>query len=51
MERTRQKINKETEDMNTTIKNQTDLAETYRKFHPTIADIHSSQVHIGYSPG
>lgn len=47
-DKTRQKINKKTEDMNT--KNQTDLADTYRKPHsPTIEYIFFSTAHGTFS--
>lgn len=49
MDKTRQKINKKTEDMNT--KNQTDLADRYRKSHPstTIEYTLSSTAHGTFS--
>ena len=47
---TREKINKESSDLNNTL-DQKNLIDMYRTFHPKAADIHSSQVHTEHSPG
>ena len=45
----KQKINKETQDLNDTIE-QIDLIDIYKTFHPKPAD-YTSQVHTEHSPG
>ena len=46
----KQKINKETQDLNATI-DQIDLINIYRRFHPKQQITLSSQVHTEHSPG
>ena len=47
---TRQKITKETEDMNNTI-NKLDLTDIYRTLYPLQQNTHPSQVYMGHIPG
>ena len=45
----KQIINKETRALNVTL-DQMDLADTFRTYHPKVAEYTSSQVHIKCSP-